>query len=251
MNTLTRKQREIQQRRDLMLDIAERLIDEGGHQALSMDRIAELSEYSKGTVYQHFPNKEEVLIAICLRSMNILTDMFERANQFDGGPRDRMTAICVAHILYAKLNPLQFNILQTIKAGSVKEKIHQETREQHLQSERRCLSVLVGIIQDGVASGDLVLPEELSPVDVVFGLWASSYGSLVLQTYDIDFDEIGLPDPNKAMLRILRFTLDGMGWKPLSSESDLTALRTRIENEIFADEMAMLVVQGGAGSSTQ
>ena len=89
MNTLTRKQREIQQRKQLMLDIAEQLIDEDGHQALSMDRIAEHSEYSKGTVYQHFPCKEEVLIAICQRSMGTLTELFERANRFDGRPRER------------------------------------------------------------------------------------------------------------------------------------------------------------------
>ena len=240
MNIASRKQREIQQRKSLMLDIAEQLIAEGGHQALSMDRIAELSEYSKGTVYQHFPCKEEILISICLRSMGTLTDLFERANQFNGRPRERLSAICIAHSLYAALHPLQFSFIQVIKAGTVKEKISEESRAIHLEAERRIIGVVVHAIQDGISNGDLVLAEGMTPVDVVFGMWASSYGSLVLQTYDIDFDEIGLPDPNGSMARMFQFTLDGMGWQPLSKDNDYNTLVERIKTEVFADEFAQL-----------
>ncbi len=240
MNTLSRKQREIQQRKSLMLDIAEQLIAEEGHQALSMDRIAELSEYSKGTVYQHFPCKEEVLISICLRSMAILTDLFERANRFDGKPRERLSAICLAHTLYAALHPLQFSFIQIIKAGSVKEKLSEESLSCHLDAERKIIGVVVSAIQDGISCGDLKLADGLNPIDIVFGFWASSYGSLVLQTYDINFDEIGLPDPNASMARIFQFTLDGMGWKPLSKNNDYDTLVERIKTEVFADEFAQL-----------
>ena len=244
MNTLSRKQREIQQREKLMLDIAERLIAEGGHQAMSMDRIAELSEYSKGTVYQHFPNKEEVQIRLCLRSMGTLTDLFERASAFKGSSRERMTAIVVAHTLYSKLYPLQFSLIQVIKTGSVREKLCDTSRSEHIEAERRIIGVMVGIITDGIESGELTLPEAMTPIDVVFGLWSCSYGALVLQTYDINFDEIGLPDPCGAMMRVLQATLDGMGWQPLSGESDLDALFNRIRNEVYADEFAQLVECG-------
>ena len=240
MNTLTRKQREIQQRKQLMLDIAEQLIAEDGHQALSMDRIADLSEYSKGTVYQHFPCKEEVLIAICQRSMGTLIELFERANRFDGRPRERIVAICLAHSLYAALNPMQFSCIQIVKTASVKEKISEQSRAAHLDSERRIIGVVVRAIQDGLSSGDLVLPPECSPMDVVFGLWSSSYGGLLLQTYDIDFDEIGLPDPNASMRKIFQFMLDGMGWKPQSVNHDYVAVIERIKAEVFADECAQL-----------
>ncbi|MEM7209732.1 MAG: TetR/AcrR family transcriptional regulator [Pseudomonadota bacterium] len=241
MTKLTRKQREILQRRDLMLDIAEQLIADGGHQALSMDRIAELSEYSKGTVYQHFPNKEEVLIAICLRSMAVLGDLFERASAFNGTSRERMTAIGIAHALYAKLNPLQFSTIQVIKSGSVREKICNASNDAHVEVEQRIIGLIVGIIQDGTQSGDLVLPPGMTPLDVVFGVWASSYGALVLQTYDIDFDEIGLPDPTASMMRVMQCTLDGMGWKPLSSDNDPLLLKERIYAEVFPDEHKQLL----------
>ncbi len=240
MNTLTRKQREIEQRKELMLDIAEQLIAEHGHQALSMDRIAELSEYSKGTVYQHFPCKEEVLSAICQRGMGTLTDLFERANRFDGRPRERIVAICLAQSLYATQHPLQFNCSQIVKTASVKEKICPLSRATHLGSERRIIGVVVDAIRDGIACGDLELAPDCSPIDIVFGLWASSHGSLSLQTYDIDFNEIGLPDPNESMRKIFQFTLDGMGWKPLSVDHDYAAVIERIKNEVYAEEFDRL-----------
>jgi AcrR family transcriptional regulator len=240
MNTLTRKQREIQQRKQLMLDIAEQLIDEDGHQALSMDRIAELSEYSKGTVYQHFPCKEEVLIAICQRSMGTLTELFERANRFDGRPRERIVAIYFAHSLYAALHTLQFCCIQIVKSASVKEKISEQSLATHLESERRIVGLVAHSIQDGISCGDLVLPVDCNPIDVVFGFWSSSYGGLLLQTYDIDFNEIGLPDLNASMRKIFQFTLDGMGWKPLSNNHDYAAVIERIKAEVFADECAQL-----------
>ena len=246
MNTLSRKQREIQQRKDLMLDIAEQLIAEGGHQALSMDRIAELSEYSKGTVYQHFPNKEEVMINICLRSIGTLTELFERAASFEGRPRERMTAIAIAHSLYARLYPLQFGFIPIIKSGSVKEKICEDSQDLHLKAERRIMGVLVGIILDGIETGDLNLPAETTPQDVVFGVWSASYGGLLLQTYEIDFDEIGIGDPNKALMRFMQSSLDGFGWKPLSSEYDLDALIERIYTEVFPEEYAGLVESDAA-----
>ncbi len=63
MTPLSRKQREIRDRELLILDNAAELLYQEGYAGLSMERIAEAIEYSKGTVYQHFKCKEEVLCA--------------------------------------------------------------------------------------------------------------------------------------------------------------------------------------------
>ena len=59
--TVTRKQREIAQREDLILETARKMLLERGYLGLTMDRIAEEIEYSKGTVYQHFSSKEDLI----------------------------------------------------------------------------------------------------------------------------------------------------------------------------------------------
>ncbi|MEO1235180.1 MAG: helix-turn-helix domain-containing protein, partial [Planctomycetota bacterium] len=68
MQTLTRKQREIADRERLILDHARRMLLDGGVASLSMDRLAEAIEYSKGTVYQHFSSKEDVVAALFIET---------------------------------------------------------------------------------------------------------------------------------------------------------------------------------------
>jgi AcrR family transcriptional regulator len=48
MGTLTRKQREVRQRERALLGIARKMLIEQGYAGLSMDRLAEATEYSKG-----------------------------------------------------------------------------------------------------------------------------------------------------------------------------------------------------------
>ena len=63
MDTLTRKQREIREREQLILDVARDMLLTRAYLGVTMDRIAQEIEYSNGTVYQHFSNKEDVLVA--------------------------------------------------------------------------------------------------------------------------------------------------------------------------------------------
>ena len=69
MGTLTRKQREIREREQLLLRVARKMLIEQGYSGLSMDQLAEATEYSKGTVYQHFSTKEDLVTALAIESM--------------------------------------------------------------------------------------------------------------------------------------------------------------------------------------
>ena len=49
-----------------------------GYAGLSMDRLAEATEYSKGTVYQHFSTKEDLVMALASQTMEQRVSLFER-----------------------------------------------------------------------------------------------------------------------------------------------------------------------------
>ena len=61
MNPLNRKQRERIEREQLILDAARNIINQEGWEHLTMERVAAAVEYSKGTVYNHFSSKEDVV----------------------------------------------------------------------------------------------------------------------------------------------------------------------------------------------
>ena len=126
--TLSRKQREIQGREGRILEVARSMIVQDGYHGLSMDRIAEALEYSKGTIYQHFSCKEEILMALVNQSMDRRLDLFRRAAAFRGGSRERMAAIGAACELFFQLYPDHFHIEHTIRITSIKEKTSEQRR---------------------------------------------------------------------------------------------------------------------------
>lgn len=69
----TLKERQRAEREALILDAAERMLQEVGYQDLVMEALAERVGIGKGTIYLHFPSKEELVSAIIERGMARMT----------------------------------------------------------------------------------------------------------------------------------------------------------------------------------
>src|SRR5262245_32065143 len=103
--TLSRKDRERKNREELFLDTAAQMLLQEGYLGLNLDRLAFKVEYSKGTLYQHFKTKEDLILAIAARSMEQRHAFFTRAATLTGRPRERMTAIGLADLVFVRLHP--------------------------------------------------------------------------------------------------------------------------------------------------
>jgi AcrR family transcriptional regulator len=240
MATATRKQRDMEQREALILKVAQEMLVVDGYLGMTMDRIATQCEYSKGTIYNHFPNKEEVVAALAVQTMNLRADLFNRASTFGGKSRERMAAVGYSLELFVRLYPHQFKALSIIQAASVRQKTSDE-RQQALQAcDNRCMAIVTGIVRDGIAQGDLVLPAGTTSEHLTFGLWTMNYGAYTVMGTDIPLAELGIDDPFQVTHRNSQLLLDGYDWRPLSSEWDYEATITRISKEIFSDEMLQL-----------
>jgi AcrR family transcriptional regulator len=237
---LTRKQREIQAREGQILEVARSMIVEQGYHGLSMDRIAETLEYSKGTIYQHFTSKEDVLMALANQAMERRVGLFRRAASFRGRPRERMAAIGVAAEVFFRLHPDHLHIEHVIRLSSVREKTSEERRRFLEHCESSCLEVTGGIVRDAIAVGDLKLPADFTPEQLVFGLWGLTFGGYSIAASSPSLTNLGIHEPMTAILINANMMLDGFGWLPLSSEIDLSKLIERIASELFASEMALI-----------
>ncbi len=66
---LTRKERERVSQREEIMRHALRLFSEKGYHSVTMQQIADESEYAVGTIYNHFENKESLYSSIILGSL--------------------------------------------------------------------------------------------------------------------------------------------------------------------------------------
>lgn len=251
MNQLTRKQREIADRHQLFLRLARDILNNESYQAVTMERIADLAEYSKGTVYQHFHCKEEILIQLCNQFITDLSALFRRASLFDGNHRERLLAVFFAHDLFAQLQPDNLAIMQSLGGSHITTKVDPSSLAEHRQMEAALLEIVSSIVSDGIACGELALNSELNPVELVFGLWSLSYGGQLIQTYDIPLQDLGIRDAGGALIQTSLAMLDGLHWRPLSTEHDYNKTLERVKLELFADEVQQLATRRSENDGQQ
>jgi AcrR family transcriptional regulator len=236
MSNLSRKQREIADREGNILHVARRMLKERGYLGLSMDAIAAELEYSKGTIYNHFPCKEEIIIALAIETMNKRSEMFEKAALHSGRSRVRMCAIGVASELFVRLYPDHFEVEQLIRSSSIWDKTSESRRLKMHAGESRCMGIVGGIVREGIAQDEVTLPEGMTAEDLVFGLWSLSFGAYSIIVTTESLAGHGVHDPYLAVRQNITMLLDGFPWKPVSTEFDYLELFERLIGEVFPDE---------------
>lgn len=237
------KDRELKRREEEILVVARKIMLEQGYFGMTMDRIAAGIEYSKGTLYQHFGSKEDVLSAIAIQTEAKRMEYFERASKFAGNPRERMTSIGVAYELYYRLHPAYFQTEQLIHQQDVFAKISEERRAQILQNAVCCHAIMDEIIEDGVSSGDVDLPDWCPPATLGFLLWSLTSGGFANLASREALEAMGISNGLEAIRLSCQTFLDGFGWKPLTKNHDYLAVGRRVCTEIFPEETAEAVLQ--------
>lgn len=230
---LSRKQRELLEREQLILDTAQQILQLEGVHGLTMDRVAAEIEYSKGTVYNHFCSKEEIINGIGCRCMNNLIEMFSRAKNYHGNHRERIAAVGIAHSLYAQLHPVELQNMQVIKSSAVREKIAEEKQLELLQLEQKITGIVLEIVNDAIKDGDIPENQPFVPDSIVLGLWSMGYGSNLLHMSDIPFEKLGMQQPLEMVWLNTNKLLDSYQWTPLSTEFDIYACGKKFARSFF------------------
>ncbi len=133
-----------------------------------MDRLALEMEYAKGTLYNHFPNKEDIVLALAVESIELRMRVMESAAMTSGNPRSRLVRLGAASELYATATE-HFAIEAWIRNSTIWDKATSARQELIRQCEAKCMGIVAGIARDAVSSGDLMLPEGLSAEELIFG----------------------------------------------------------------------------------
>jgi len=229
-----RKERERAAREELILDHAQRLLLKDGFQNFNLDELAEAVEYSKGTLYLHFKTKEDIALAVITRAQKERADFFERAAGFKGRTRERVQAIGFACCHFAKVYPDYYNVEMMLKSLSFWEKADETRQHQYAMQGGRCFRTIHQLATDGFRDGDL--PKGRMPAErIVFAIASTAIGSHIMSRNTQALLLAGIDDPLEVLCDNVNLLLDGLGWKPLSSEADLEAVNHRIKKEIFPE----------------
>jgi len=100
-----RKEREKEQRRNDIINAAEKQFFSRGYDNVSMDDIAKEVELNKATLYLYFKNKEALFFAIVLRGVRILNSMVKENAAKAGTGSEKLWEIGHAYFSFVKRYP--------------------------------------------------------------------------------------------------------------------------------------------------
>jgi TetR/AcrR family transcriptional regulator, repressor of fatR-cypB operon len=108
---LSRKEREKNARQHDILKAARDLFIRKGYHETTLDDIASLAEFGKGTIYNYFSSKEELFYGIIDQASNEAFDSLTSAISVAGTARDKLTAYARAIIIHAHENADLFRLI--------------------------------------------------------------------------------------------------------------------------------------------
>jgi AcrR family transcriptional regulator len=222
-----------------MLKCAKAIIRTEGEVALTIDKLVKQLPYSKGTVYNHFNCKEDIVLAICNSHMLQIAAIFKRALCFEGNSREKALAVHVGSLINAQAHPDDFMIGVTVKTAGFSSKASEFRRQQNQQIEISLLSPLFDHFRAAVKTGECRLPEGMAIEQLVFSCWSVDFGTQILLMGDNQTCSLRSQlDVERELVNSINLIHDGMQWLPLAKDFDWKTTVARIKQEIFAAEMA-------------
>jgi len=235
---------EFLERESELISLGRSLVDNDCLTTLTIDKLVAESRFSKGTIYKHFISKEDLLMAICNNSIKEMQGMFARALKFNGNSREKVLAVKVSYVIWAKLHPMQLFAVLAAHSPSVAACCSELRNETHKHHEADLMGLMNRQIEKAVKAGDLVLPEDMCFEQVTFALWSSSWGAMALIMSKGESVKLGPMMLERESFTNARLMLDGFGWKPLSKDWDYANTIRKIIHEVFEPEINTLEKMG-------
>ncbi len=204
-NALSRKDQVRLEREELILSVALSLLKESGLNGLTMQAIADRTEYSKGTIYQHFSCKEDVLAKLVIRCGQRLISLIDLALANSHGLRHKVVMVSWAFFINAELESETAGLVSMVKSPEFQTKISDAQQADLSIIDQSILSRVIGLFtQQTDISADKVKVG-------AFGWWAMKWGVQDVLMNDWEMSKLGFDDPKHYFFESLHVFLDGLG----------------------------------------
>ncbi len=176
MGVTERREREREARRTAILVSAKDLFSRKGFHSTTIDDIAEKAEIGKGTVYNYFASKQEILGYLLLSNMQMAVNWFDAImTEIDGKePMDRLSTLAGTFMRYVmeQVHPSNtfYIILGDFAVSDLSEGLKQELRE----TVEALFKHVRRIFEDGVESG--LFRKDINPEKMALILWGAAIG---------------------------------------------------------------------------
>lgn len=178
MGVKERKLRELETRKKLILNTAKELFTEKGFSNVTLDDIATVIEFSKGTIYTHFNSKEEIYALILLNHLNILLTHLKEAAKTCKNTASCIRSCLDTYIKFYRKHREYFQLLFFIDLVSNQYRIPSDLLKEIQLQKIACLIELQNVIKKGMTSKEIHKDHPFTQIALV--LWGMTNGIIHL-----------------------------------------------------------------------
>jgi TetR/AcrR family transcriptional regulator len=142
-------------RKEEILDAAEKVFFEKGFRDATMDDIASKALYSKAALYQYYKTKDEIYICICNRGITIMLEMFENAIAHQKIGLSKIANIGDAHFEYMIKYSDYYKCFDYISNLDMNAISQSECFASLIEKNNKINNIMVEVIQEGQNDGSI------------------------------------------------------------------------------------------------
>jgi AcrR family transcriptional regulator len=188
--------------REQILVAGMQVLLEDGPEALSLRRVARVAGYAPSALYNHFADRDTLVIALAVESVGVLASYLQAVPQ--ASARQRLLALGEAYLRFAADHPQEYRVI----FDCLRNPPH--SWNQYVDVAHP-FSLIVAACAQGVAEGVFVEPPQ-GPSAIAYAVWALVDGHVHLRSKHL----ANVDGPYEAMFdSALTAMLDGFSRKDL------------------------------------
>jgi AcrR family transcriptional regulator len=191
--------------RDLILDAADRLLARSGYKKMTMEDLSQEVGIGKGTIYLHFPSKEEVVLSHVDRIVERVKAELRRLADAEGPAPARLREMLLTRVLI-RFDSVQHyteslsDLLAALRPGLL------TRRRRHFEEEA---AIIAEVLREGLRAG---LFDFDAAVPTAHALLTATNALL---PYSLSARELGRrEDVEQQATRVVSLLLDGLVVRP-------------------------------------
>ncbi len=165
------KEREKEQRREYIVDAAEKLLLSRGYDNVSMNDIAEAVGMNKATLYLYFTNKESLFFSVVQRGVRLMEARFREATAREQTGIDKVRAIGETFIAFSQQHPDHYRMFVYSTSDRFDWDCCAEARSCH-----DMMHVITGLMCEAIEAGmkDGTIRKDIDPLEIAIFLMTAT-----------------------------------------------------------------------------
>ena len=167
-----RKEREKEHRKEEIVDAAQQLFLDKGLQATTMDEIAEVAELSKGTIYLYYKSKEDLYLAVVMRGMQTLYEMFDAKLVSEPDVVKGLMVLQETYLDFFHKHRSYFRMMHFLQTPQFHKQVSGEMKQEATLVNQKIWNQAIEVIDRGIKQGILIANLNASEIAII--LWSSA-----------------------------------------------------------------------------